>query len=67
MLTSETFILYVTDSLCLCQMTQHNVGALVVVKSGENKSIAGIITERGKHLSYTAQLTMMLYLSVMPI
>ncbi|KAL3358816.1 hypothetical protein AABB24_015748 [Solanum stoloniferum] len=27
-------------------MTQHNVGALVVVKSGENKSIAGIITER---------------------
>ncbi|XP_016510940.2 CBS domain-containing protein CBSX3, mitochondrial-like [Nicotiana tabacum] len=27
-------------------MTQHNVGALVVVKPGENKSIAGIITER---------------------
>ena len=27
-------------------MTQNNVGALVVVKSGENKSIAGIITER---------------------
>ncbi|TMX02588.1 hypothetical protein EJD97_020940 [Solanum chilense] len=27
-------------------MTHHNVGALVVVKSGENKSIAGIITER---------------------
>jgi hypothetical protein len=28
-------------------MTQHNVGALVVVKPGEQKSIAGIITERG--------------------
>ncbi|KAJ6958856.1 CBS domain-containing protein CBSX3 [Populus alba x Populus x berolinensis] len=28
-------------------MTHHNVGALVVVKHGEQKSIAGIITERG--------------------
>ncbi|PIA46986.1 hypothetical protein AQUCO_01400008v1 [Aquilegia coerulea] len=27
-------------------MTQHNVGALVVVKPGEQYSIAGIITER---------------------
>ncbi|ONK67470.1 uncharacterized protein A4U43_C05F390 [Asparagus officinalis] len=27
-------------------MTQHNVGALVVVKSGGDKAIAGIITER---------------------
>lgn len=27
-------------------MTQHNVGALLVVKSGEQKSIAGIVTER---------------------
>ncbi|GAU51181.1 hypothetical protein TSUD_246580, partial [Trifolium subterraneum] len=27
-------------------MTQNNVGALVVVKPGEEKSIAGIITER---------------------
>ncbi|CAA0820528.1 CBS domain-containing protein CBSX3-mitochondrial [Striga hermonthica] len=27
-------------------MTQHNVGALVVVKPGEEKSIAGFITER---------------------
>lgn len=27
-------------------MTQHNVGALVVVKPGKEKSIAGIITER---------------------
>lgn len=27
-------------------MTQHNVGALVVVKPGEEKGIAGIITER---------------------
>ncbi|KAL5704770.1 CBS domain-containing protein cbsx3 [Ranunculus cassubicifolius] len=27
-------------------MTQHNVGALVVVKPGEKNSIAGIITER---------------------
>lgn len=29
------------------QMTQNNVGALVVLKPGEQKSIAGIITERG--------------------
>lgn len=28
-------------------MTQHNVGALVVVKPGEQQSLAGIITERG--------------------
>ena len=28
-------------------MTQHNVGALVVVKPAEQNSIAGIITERG--------------------
>uniref|UniRef100_A0A2P2LGZ4 Uncharacterized protein MANES_18G121800 n=1 Tax=Rhizophora mucronata TaxID=61149 RepID=A0A2P2LGZ4_RHIMU len=28
-------------------MTHHNVGALVVLKPGEQKSIAGIITERG--------------------
>ncbi|MFX9846591.1 CBS domain-containing protein, partial [Acinetobacter baumannii] len=27
-------------------MTQHNVGALVVVKPGEQKNVAGIITER---------------------
>jgi CBS domain-containing protein len=27
-------------------MTQHNVGALLVVKSGQDKSIAGIVTER---------------------
>ncbi|KAI3968693.1 hypothetical protein MKX01_028843 [Papaver californicum] len=27
-------------------MTQHNVGALVVVKPGEQKSLSGIITER---------------------
>jgi signal-transduction protein with cAMP-binding, CBS, and nucleotidyltransferase domain len=27
-------------------MTQHNVGALVVVKPGQEKAIAGIITER---------------------
>ncbi|CAN1186565.1 hypothetical protein LINPERHAP2_LOCUS38182 [Linum perenne] len=32
--------------LCL-QMTQHNVGALVVVKPGEQKVNGGIITERG--------------------
>ncbi|URD73396.1 CBS domain protein [Musa troglodytarum] len=30
-------------------MTQHNVGALVVVKPGEEKAIAGIVTERGSH------------------
>ncbi|TXG46799.1 hypothetical protein EZV62_026093 [Acer yangbiense] len=29
-------------------MTQHNVGALVVVKPGEKNSIAGIITERAR-------------------
>jgi len=29
------------------QMTQHNVGALVVVKPGQEKSLAGIVTERG--------------------
>jgi len=28
-------------------MTQHNVGALVVVKPGQEKAIAGIVTERG--------------------
>jgi hypothetical protein len=31
----------------LMQMTQHNVGALVVVKPGQDKEIAGIVTERG--------------------
>jgi hypothetical protein len=31
-------------------MTQHNVGALLVVKSGQDKSIAGIVTERGIEL-----------------
>ncbi|PIN14652.1 hypothetical protein CDL12_12718 [Handroanthus impetiginosus] len=36
-------------------MTQHNVGALVVVKPGEQRSIAGIITERGSSL-YTPKL-----------
>ncbi|KAJ6878410.1 hypothetical protein NC651_030987 [Populus alba x Populus x berolinensis] len=39
-------------------MTQHNVGALVVVKPGEQKSIAGIITERG---STTRQLKLILF------
>lgn len=34
-------------TLNFLQMTQHNVGALVVVKPGQNKSIAGIVTERG--------------------
>ena len=29
-------------------MTSNNVGALLVVKSGEKKALAGIITERGK-------------------
>ncbi|MCL7052316.1 hypothetical protein MKW94_025375 [Papaver nudicaule] len=33
-------------------MTQHNVGALVVVKPGEQKSLAGIITERGNTSCY---------------
>lgn len=35
-------------------MTQNNVGALVVVKPGEEKSIAGIITERGIHCPHTS-------------
>lgn len=30
------------------QMTSHNVGALLVVKSGSKEAIAGIVTERGK-------------------
>lgn len=29
------------------QMTQHNIGALVVVKPGDQKLVAGIVTERG--------------------
>ncbi|CAN1839594.1 CBS domain-containing protein CBSX3, mitochondrial, partial [Linum perenne] len=33
-------------------MTQHNVGALVVVKPGEQKSIAGIITERENRIRH---------------
>ncbi|CAN1290489.1 CBS domain-containing protein CBSX3, mitochondrial [Linum perenne] len=37
-------LISVTTTLCF--MTQHNVGSLVVVKPGEQKSIAGIITER---------------------
>lgn len=37
--------------LMVYQMTQHNVGALVVVKPGEEKSIAGIITERGNKIT----------------
>lgn len=52
MLLSETHSLY-------AQMTQHNVGALVVVKSGENKSIAGIITERGIIIIYLSSLLYM--------
>jgi hypothetical protein len=32
-------------------MTAHNVGALVVLKSGDEKQLAGIVTERGKHKS----------------
>jgi hypothetical protein len=32
-------------------MTAHNVGALVVLKSGDEKQLAGIVTERGKHIS----------------
>lgn len=29
------------------QMTANNVGALLVIKAGEKKALAGIITERG--------------------
>ena len=29
-------------------MTAHNVGALVVLKSGDMTQLAGIVTERGK-------------------
>lgn len=42
------------------QMTQHNVGALVVVKPGEEKSIAGIITERGNKIATHFNCFMML-------
>jgi len=38
---------FVWESPSSLQMTQHNVGALVVVKPDEQNSIAGIITERG--------------------
>jgi hypothetical protein len=37
-------------TLALLQMTSHNVGALLVVKPGEAKALAGIITERGEFL-----------------
>ncbi|KAH0453546.1 hypothetical protein IEQ34_017870 [Dendrobium chrysotoxum] len=33
-------------------MTQHNVGALVVLRPGADKAIAGIITERAASLSF---------------
>ncbi|CAN1797826.1 hypothetical protein LINPERHAP1_LOCUS21437 [Linum perenne] len=36
------------------RMTRHNVGALVVVKPGEQKSIAGIIIERASMLAVSA-------------
>jgi hypothetical protein len=35
-------------------MTAQNVGALVVLKSGDEKQLAGIVTERGKHKSASA-------------
>lgn len=44
-LCSNLSIIY--NCFCLLQMTAHNVGALLVVKSGEGKKLAGIITERG--------------------
>lgn len=31
----------------MMQMTANNVGALLVIKAGEKKALAGIITERG--------------------
>lgn len=31
----------------LFQMTEHDIGSLVVMKPGEEASIVGIITERG--------------------
>jgi hypothetical protein len=31
----------------MTQMTANNVGALLVIKAGEKKALAGIITERG--------------------
>ena len=43
----QFFLVMLLTCLMVCQMTQHNVGALVVVKPGEEKAIAGIITERG--------------------
>lgn len=32
-------------------MTANNVGSLVVLKSGDDKQLAGIVTERGNHKS----------------
>lgn len=48
-----TAVIHVNCPVCFehFQMTQHNVGALVVVKPGEDKAIAGIVTERGSHYS----------------
>ncbi|CAN1215071.1 CBS domain-containing protein CBSX3, mitochondrial [Linum perenne] len=47
-LVSRSMALSIQQSLTSCQpkKTQHNVGALVVVKPGEQKVNAGIITER---------------------
>lgn len=33
------------------QMTQHNIGALVVIKPEDEKLLAGIVTERGNQNS----------------
>lgn len=58
LLTKWSFSFYVgngyalTDNEPFLQMTQHNVGALVVIKPGQDKSIAGIVTERGTKLRY---------------
>ena len=42
----------VFDFFCCFQMTQHNVGALLVVKPGGH-DIAGIVTERGQDYTDT--------------
>lgn len=42
------------------QMTQHNVGALVVLKPGDDMLLAGIVTERGNLPSGGALTTVVL-------
>lgn len=49
-MSNNFFLIYLMFGVILwmmMQMTANNVGALLVVKAGEKKALAGIITERG--------------------